>query len=239
LVQPYNEAAPAPSVIAVTLVTVPPPPPPPAPVQQQPKPKPEPQQEQKPLAYRESGPDQRTTQAPRAEEKAPEPSAPPKSTDTETKPAEQPTSAAPTKEGFEPPPEKPHPAAPSQPAPEKPKLVLRAPKVEPPIDDRMLGEDNESGDPYLNALWSRIEANRKPTTPIGPAGLHLAGISTYRLVLDRFGRMDQIDLLNSSGSPLLDDEAKRMIVAATPFPPLPPDYPNQIALKVTIRLYPQ
>ena len=61
----------------------------------------------------------------------------------------------------------------------------------------------------------------------------------YELTLDRGGHVRALYLLRSSGSPLLDDEVKRMIVAATPFPPLPSDYPDSVSLKVTIRLFPR
>ena len=120
----------------------------------------------------------------------------------------------------------------------KPKLALRAPRVEPPVD-RIVGDKDETGDPYLNALWSRIERNRAPTTPVGSAGLHLEGITVLELLLDHAGHMQALDIVTSSGSPLLDEEARRMVVAATPFPPPPPDYPDRIPLKVTIHLYPQ
>jgi len=59
------------------------------------------------------------------------------------------------------------------------------------------------------------------------------------LLLDHAGHMQALDIVTSSGSPLLDEEARRMVVAATPFPPPPPDYPDRIPLKVTIHLYPQ
>ena len=225
-----KEGAPEPPAIEVTLVTLPPAPPP-AP----PAPAPEPQQKQ--LTARQSGPDQATTAAPRAAEATPEtetppPAAPPSET-------AKPTVTPPVANGLEPPPEekpKPLETPPAQTA--KPKLALRAPTVGPPLD-RILGDKDETGDPYLNALWSRIERNRKPTTPVGPEGLHLEGITVFKMLLDHAGHMDELDIVTSSGSPLLDEEARRMIVAATPFPTPPAEYPDQVPLKVTIHLYPQ
>ncbi len=222
-----KEAAPAPPTIEVTLVTLPPPAPPP--------PAPEPPQKQ--LSARQSGPDQETTAAPRAAAPAPDTETPPPVAQPSEAP--KPPDAPPVANGLEPPPaEKPKP--PEVPAPEtpKPKLALRAPTVEAPLD-RILGDKDETGDPYLNALWSRIERNRKPTTPVGSEGLHLEGITVFKMLLDHDGHLDALEVETSSGSPLLDAEARRMIVAATPFPTPPADYPDRVPLKVTIHLFPQ
>ncbi|HUK60370.1 MAG TPA: TonB family protein [Stellaceae bacterium] len=226
-----EEGAPEPPAIEVTLVTLPPPAPP-AP------PPPAPQPPQKQLSARQSGPDEVTTAAPHAAEPAPAPETPPPAAAPSE--AAKPPEAPPVATGLEPPPEE-KPKAPTPPTPQtpKPKLALRAPNVEPPPIDRILGEKDATGDPYLNALWSRIERNRKPTTPVGPAGLHLEGTTVFKLLLDRGGRMDELDVVSSSGSPLLDEEARRMIVAATPFPAPPADYPERIPLRVTIHLFPQ
>ena len=88
-------------------------------------------------------------------------------------------------------------------------------------------------------MYARVERNRAPTTPIGPSGLHLEGISVFELMLDRTGRMEGLILMRTAGAPQLDAEARRMIVAATPFPPLPSDYPDHTVIKVTIHLEPK
>jgi periplasmic protein TonB len=223
----HDSETPESQTIQVTLLTLPPPAPPPPPA-------PEPQKD---LSARQSGPDQVTTAAPRATESAPEAETP----QAAAPPSETaaPPEAPPVATGLEPPPEeKPKPPTPPAPQTPKPKLALRAPDVAPPID-RVLGDKDATGDPYLNALWSRIERNREPTTPVGPAGLHLEGITVFGIVLDHQGHMDQLKMLSSSGSQLLDDEARRMIVAATPFPAPPADYPDLVPLRVTIHLYPQ
>lgn len=215
-----------PAPIEVTLVTLPPPPPP-APPQPQAEPK---------LTARESGPGQQTTAAPRAPEASPETETPPPA----TQPSEQqkPAEAAPVPDSIEPPPPE-KPKVPEQSHVEaKPKLALRAPEVAPPLD-RIVGDKDETGDPYLNALWARIERNRPQTTPVGSEGLHLDGISVFAMLLDHAGHMEDLELVTSSGSPLLDDEARQMIVAATPFPPAPSDYPDRIPLKIKIHLFPQ
>jgi TonB family protein len=248
--------APEPPVMVATLVEVKPPPPPPLP---KPEPPPVPKAlpppplppPPRPLATRASGPDQQTTAPPPAETRAPKPEppapvkteapkpAPPPAENETPPPPQQAEAAAPTAAALPlAPPEKPKRPPPPSKAPRKDQLAAREP-VLAPLTGRSLGEREETGDPYLNALWSMIERNRRKTTPIGPSGLHLEGITTYEVMIDRAGRLRAIDLLQSSGSVLLDAEARRMIVAAAPFPPLPAEYPDNVGLKVTIRLFPQ
>jgi TonB family protein len=253
------ERAPAqpPPVMAVTLVKEPPPPPPPAP-KPAPEPKPQPPEQQN-LAFRQSGPGEKTTAPPPAQALAPAPEAPPPAPPTvmPPEPTAPPPPPAPVPDALappqppqptvdaeeppppEPPPEKPKPPPPASGAPRKTALAERAPLEAPSMVERALGEKAETGDPYLNALWTRIEQNRPETTPIGSSGLHLEGITVFGVVIDRSGQMRHLGLVRSSGSPQLDELAQHMIVAAEPFPPLPPDYPDEAPLTVTIRLYPQ
>jgi TonB family protein len=225
-----EDAAPEPRTIEVTLLALPPPTPPPAP--------PPEQKQQVPFAERESGPGEQTTAAPRAAEPSPQTEAPPPppAPPSET---QKPAETAPSEAGLEPPPaEKPTPPETPRAEP-KPKLALHAPEVAPPLD-RAIGEKDETGDPYLNAINERIQRNRAATTPVGSEGLHLEGYVVYRMVLDPVGRLVQLTLVSSSGSDLLDNEARRMIVAAAPFPSPPPDYPSPMpAIIVQLHLYPQ
>ncbi len=223
---PVEEPAPIPVTLVLERPRPPPPPlpPPPAP----PKPATPPPS----FAARESGPDQRTTAPPAADTPGP-------------------TDAAP-----EPPPGPPAPAPETQePAPPvgggktKPvhslarlerheeKSVAHAPSKR--MTDREVGEKEETGDPYLNQVWALIEQKREPTTPIGPSGLHLAGISVLAVVIDRGGAMESVTLARSSGSALLDQEARRMVVSAAPFPPLPLNYPAPARVLITINLFPR
>jgi periplasmic protein TonB len=50
----------------------------------------------------------------------------------------------------------------------------------------------------------------------------LQGRLALQFVIDGNGRLEQLRLVRSSGSQLLDDEALRAIKAAAPFPPIPP-----------------
>jgi TonB family protein len=249
-----HTSTPSPPVMQVSLVQVPPPPPPPpAPVPEA-KPAPPPPKQ---LASRESGPGDKTTAPAPAEAKAPAPEAPAPAPPAETPP--EPSTPPPTPvPDAEAPPKPPEPSlqadeAPPPPPPpqEKPKppppsaeprrtaLAERAPLEAPRLAERALGEKAETGDPYLNALWTRIEQHRPATTPIGSSGLHLEGITVLGVVIDRTGAMRQLGVVRSSGSPQLDEMAKQMILGAEPFPPLPSDYPDVAPLTVTIRLYPQ
>ncbi|HUZ74768.1 MAG TPA: TonB C-terminal domain-containing protein [Stellaceae bacterium] len=226
----WNEAPhEVPAPIPVALVFEPPPPPPP-PV---PVPKPAP-----PPAVRRSGPDQRTVALPSSETRAPTPEAPPPPAAPKPTPAPLVTPApavetAPQAATIKAPPRR----AVEHHAPRRKAAEARAPAKRP--DEAAIGEKAENGDPYLNRLWAMIDRNRAKTTPIGASGLHLAGTSVFALILDRAGTLHALNLERSSGAVLLDDEARRMIVKAEPFPPLPPDYPSVARVVVTISLYPQ
>jgi TonB family protein len=243
--------APQPPVIEATLVEEPPPPAPaPAPAPPRVKPEPPPS-----MAARSSGPDQETKAPPHAIEPAPKPTPPPPETSapapappTEAPPPDE-TAAAPAVVTAPPPKppsgeprrtaaaaeNEPHPPAHAE--PRKDQLASRGPVA--PDDNRAIGEREETGDPYLNLMYARIERQRAPTTPIGPSGLHLEGIAVWEILLDRNGSIEATQLVRSSGSELLDAEARRMILAASPFPPMPSDFPDKAAIRVTIRLFPR
>jgi TonB family protein len=222
-------------VIVATLVQEPAPAPP-APAPPPPKPA-EPPPE---FAKRESGPDEKTTARAPAQEIAPEPEAsPPAPPAAETTPATPPQPVpVPAPAPLPVPKAKPPPPAPRT-APRKQQTVSRAPALAPFDLDRAIGEQDETGDPYLNLMLARVERQRAPTTPIGSSGLHLEGITVFELELARSGAVERMALLRSSGSPQLDAEAQRMITAAMPFPPVPPDYPDHTPIKVTVHLFPQ
>ncbi|HUC64562.1 MAG TPA: TonB family protein [Stellaceae bacterium] len=239
----------APDVVPVKIVFAPPPPPPapppppPPPAAAAPAPKPT-----APLAYRESGPDQRTTAPPTAEEAAPDAAAPPPPAPDQPNPEPKPPA---------PPPEKPTPS-PQEPASTeentKPQPQKQVARLEPqkkeaqksraphPTALRHLnvepGERQERGDPYLNALHALIERHRVYPRIIGPFGLPVDGTAVYDVALDRSGKIIGMKLEQSSGVAGLDLAVENMIRSALPFPPLPPDYPDEVGIVVTIRLFP-
>lgn len=105
--------------------------------------------------------------------------------------------------------------------------------------DRAPGEERE-GDPYLNRLWTLIEQHRTyPAGAVGSFGLNLEGTVVYVIALSPAGAIQGMRLERSSGAPVLDDTARRMIEQAAPFPPLPNYFPrNGVTLSVTIHLFP-
>jgi periplasmic protein TonB len=217
-----------PAAMPVTLVFEPPPPPPVA------VPEPPPPPPPREFAKRESGADEKTTAPPQAEE--PAPIAAPEPPPGPMAPAQPTPAPVPPAGGGK---AKPAPALAHLPEPHREAPVPRAPQPKPSLADRAVGTKEETGDPYLNHLWELIERNRLPTTPLGPEGLHLAGTTTFTVVIERGGTVSMIRVMQSSGSPVLDQQAERMIASAAPFPPLPADYPAPAPLKVTISLYPQ
>ena len=222
---------PQPEPIPVTVVFAPPKPAPP------PKPP-------APLSYRESGPDQRTTAPPPAETRAPEAASPPP-----VQPVPEPP--APTQEAMPlPPAEKPAPPRESaKPKPHKETARLEPPKKEAPRPqaprlappqrlDMAPGERAERGDPYLNRLYDLIEQHRVYPRVMGQFGLPVEGTAVYEVLLARSGAIMAIKLARSSGAPGIDRAAEGMIRNSTPFPPLPPSYPDEIVITISIPLFP-
>jgi periplasmic protein TonB len=213
--------------IPVTLVMQPPPPPPAQARQAPPPPPPAPPQQQE----RVSGADTKTAAPPqpvdKGEEAAPKPTPPPP-VDTQAKtavPEEKPT----------PPQEKTRQA--------RPKVASRETTPKPSLGavNRAPGDRATEGDPYLNLLFSLIEAHRNyPRNAIGSLGLPLEGTSVYLIAVRSDGALANVVLQRSAGAPILDQTALDMIKQAAPFPPPPQrEFPGPgVVLEVTIHLFP-
>ncbi len=96
-----------------------------------------------------------------------------------------------------------------------------------------------AGDAYLNHMMQMIERNR-----IYPPAAEFAGLGTrlviFSVVLEPAGSVNAITLLNTSGTPRIDEAARLMITSSAPFPPLPPDYPQiRTRIVVEIPVYPR
>jgi protein TonB len=231
-----------PNVIPVQVVLAPPaPPPPPAPA---PTSKPAPPS----LAYRQSGPDQRTTAPPPADKAAAEDTAPPPPA-PKVNEAEKETAPPPPQEKPPPPEQQPAPQDTAKSLPNKQVARLEPPRKEAERLQAMRvapqrhlnvepGERSETGDPYLNQLQALIERHRIYPRVIGPFGLPSEGTAVYDVAVDRSGRILGMRLDHSSGIAGIDQAVESMIRSSLPFPPLPPDYPNAVNIEVAIRLFP-
>jgi len=197
-----------------------------------------------PLAYRESGADQRTTSPPPAETPAPEEAAPRPPATEQAEPSQKPPQEQPAPTA-----EKSAPQDTAKPAPRKDVARLEPPKREAetqraprPAPLRRLnvqpGERFETGDPYLNQLHTLIERHRVYPRVMGPFGLPAEGTAVYDVALDRSGRIIAIKLEKSSGIAGIDQAVESMIRGSLPFPPLPTDYPDEIGIVVAIRVFP-
>jgi len=206
--------------IPVTLVMVPPPPPPQAKPASPPPPAAPEQYE------RVSGADQTTTAPPQAvdkgEEAAPKPTPPPP-VETQAKTALPEAKPAPPEEKAK---------------QEKPKVAKReaTPKPSHGAVNRAPGERATEGDPYLNLLFAMIMSHRfYPPNAVGSLGLPLEGTAVYLIRIRSDGALMDFALERSSGAPILDQTALKMIQQAAPFPP-PPQ--NDSVIEVSIHLFP-
>ncbi len=128
---------------------------------------------------------------------------------------------------------RPVPAEPRADAPAEKFLAIRLPQKGGNADRDL------AGDAYLNNMKQMIERNR-----IYPPAADFIGstnrLSIFSVVLEPSGAMNAITLLNSSGTPRLDEAARLMITSSAPFPPLPADYPQiRTRIVIEIPIYPR
>jgi protein TonB len=191
-------------------------------------PKPQPKAETKPVPVppRESGGDpnlkQGMTAAELLKEKAraaPEP-----------KPVSSPETPLVSAEPTPPPKEKTEPA---QAALAKPEPARNKPTMPDPL--RLPGEGG--GDRYLNEVRDQLLQHR--VYPAEAEARGLSGTAVYRLVVDRSGKLLNVQLLHSSGHHELDDAGLETIELTAPLHPLPSDLPGPaVALVLTLYIGP-
>ena len=86
--------------------------------------------------------------------------------------------------------------------------------------------------PYLAELRRRVKRNWKPSNPTNNRYTVLA------FTIHRSGRITGLRVVQSSGSKLVDKEAIQAIQRATPFAPLPKNYPNdRFSLDFSFNIY--
>lgn len=108
-------------------------------------------------------------------------------------------------------------------------LVLRLPGPGGGTGDR-----DYVGDAYLNRLRDLLERNRlyPPAEAFSGASKPVA---VFAVQIEPSGKIVTITLLATTGVPKIDETAREMIDNCSPFPHLPPDYP-QIRTVVTVFL---
>ncbi len=94
------------------------------------------------------------------------------------------------------------------------------------------GDADLAGDPYLNKMRGLLEQHR-----VYPPDEAFVGAPSrtaiYSLVIEPTGQLVAVTQLSSTGVPRLDEVGLQMIYGTSPFPPLPPDYP-QIRTKIVV-----
>lgn len=225
-----------------------------------PKPKPEPKPEPTPQAAPQSKPAPAPSNAfDRSSGPEGQTTAPPSEQDTvknEEKPElAAPAPAPPAEIPAPPPPPAPavvaEPPTPPKPKSEPPRPAARLPdeKPAPPhphantataqhprtaLNRVAPGERRTTGDPYLNAIVGELDRHRYYPELARPLGL--TGVARFLVVIDRRGRLIGMQLVQSSGSELLDRAAEKAIRDTLPFPPVPADYPGD-PIEITMGIY--
>ena len=86
---------------------------------------------------------------------------------------------------------------------------------------------------YQDSIKQKIEASRK--YPIWAQKRGIEGVTYLCFKLFSSGEGNDIRIVNTSGSGILDNEAVATIINAQPFPPFPPEIrSNSILMEVAI-----
>ena len=223
--------------IPVSLVFETPPPPPPPPPAEKPEPVPP---MTPPLAPRMSGPDEKTAAA--SENAKVEALPEPKPAAEQPQPRQSGTTAdkdkTPPKPKSEPKPEGRQAMAEPETKKESPPGPLFH-SFHLPSPHGGTAPRDLAGDAYLNAVKARVESHR-----IYPPASEFNGVPerevTYGIQIDPSGNLVTLTLLASSGSSVIDQAAGQMIRASSPFPHIPPSYPQiRTLITGTIPVYPR
>lgn len=86
---------------------------------------------------------------------------------------------------------------------------------------------------YMRIYVARIERIGNLNYPDAARRLNLSGRVVLTVAVRRDGSMESIDVVQSSGIPVLDEAAKQSVRLAVPFPPLPPTPENIDVLNIT------
>lgn len=86
---------------------------------------------------------------------------------------------------------------------------------------------------YMRGWVDRVERIGNLNYPEEARRRDLHGELVLTVALRRDGSIESIDVIKSSGQPLLDEAARRIVRLAAPFPPLPPDKSRVDQLYIT------
>lgn len=226
---------------------LPPPDPKPSPAPLTPEPK-KPPKVAKSMPLRPSVPSIPIPARPPAPQPSPEPPAPPPPTRLPSGPYGTPTTSQPSAPAPRAEPSPPSPESGGRPAggrtpdnPDKIKMptiedLKRYAKVDKeslkPKDDQSitLDTDDLKYASYMQGLKRRIELVWKYPETARRDGIQ--GSLVMRFSIAKSGKVDRVDVLESSGYPMLDEAAKRALMDASPFNPLPDNW-NKESFTIT------
>lgn len=86
---------------------------------------------------------------------------------------------------------------------------------------------------YMGRYVARIERIGNLNYPDAARRRNLSGRVVLTVAVRRDGSVESIDMVQSSGIPVLDEAAKQSVRLAVPFPPLPPTRENIDVLNIT------
>ena len=93
--------------------------------------------------------------------------------------------------------------------------MLEKPKV------NIVEDNGESLRQFLTLVRKKIESKKK--YPMSAKNAGIEGRSEVKLTILKDGQLEKVEVIDSSGSEILDNAALESVRNAVPFPPIPPD----------------
>lgn len=90
---------------------------------------------------------------------------------------------------------------------------------------------------YIHAWQMKIERIGNQNYPAEARARNLYGELTLKVSIRADGSLERVQILESSGSPILDQAAKRIVHLAAPFAPLPKEIQKQTDILEIIRIW--
>lgn len=93
--------------------------------------------------------------------------------------------------------------------------ILEKPKI------RIAEDNSEILRQFLTLIRKKIESKKK--YPMSARNAGIEGSSEVKMTILKDGQLEKVEIIDSSGSEVLDNAAIESIRGATPFPPIPPN----------------
>ena len=117
--------------------------------------------------------------------------------------------------------------------PDKPPTPPTAPMAAPPAPPKITGESRQA---FAGRLFRHLNTYKR--YPASARLRHQEGVVSVRFTIDKGGRLLSFEIVKSSGTPVLDEEARDLVKRAEPLPAIPAEFGREtLDLAVPIEFF--